>query len=159
MDDIRLLVMKLALIDARIKTIQPILGYFDTDILIYPSLPDAIDLVEISDETWQLRRTNALDYLDGEIVVHVDTPLSINDIRNNMNLSSVDAWLRLSELGLFDAIDAKIMSLPRSTPIRIMWEKSLEYHRLNPVLVEFLTSIGMTDLEIDAIFTVDTAII
>lgn len=123
------------------------------------------DAVDITDERHLELINKMVDgslklYADdnGYPILVADNPLSIDQLREKMVLSAVDAWLRLSELGLFDKIDAKIMALPRSAPIRIMWEKSLEYHRLNPVLVDFLTAIGMKDLEIDNIFTVDTAI-
>ena len=77
---------------------------------------------------------------------------TIEELRETMVIRADIAQLKLVKLGLFEKFDDAIMSLPRSTPMRILWEKAPDYRRLDPYLIEFLTEFGFDDEAIDKLF-------
>ena len=58
---------KFAQFDSTAAAPQPVIGWYDTDLLNYPSLPPATDLLELSDAQWSAR--NETPFVDGNILV------------------------------------------------------------------------------------------
>jgi len=81
------------------------------------------------------------------------TELTIEQRRAGMIISNAQARLKLIKLGLFDAIDKAILSMPRNEPIYILWEYGTNFHRTDEHLIAFCTdTLKMTAEDIDALF-------
>ena len=75
--------------------------------------------------------------------------------RKTATISNAQARKNLAAIGKFDAVDAKIQTLPKSHPMCIDWEYSTDFHRNNIVLIEFCTKeLKLTDEQIDKLFIV-----
>lgn len=75
--------------------------------------------------------------------------------RKTATITNAQARKNLAALELFDDVDAKIQTLPKSHPIYIDWEYAEKFHRNNIVLVGFLVEeFGFNDEQIDKLFSV-----
>jgi len=81
------------------------------------------------------------------------TGLTTEQRRAGMVISNAQARLKLIKLGLFDAIDKAILSMPRNEPLYVLWEYGTNFHRTNEHLTAFCTdTLKMTAEDIDALF-------
>jgi hypothetical protein len=150
----RVLKMKYAQINSTIKTIQPVLGYYDTGILDYPNLPSPENLIEMSEADWELRLSNNLDYFNGKFSIKVPAAPTADELRQSMTLSAAQARIRLARAGLLMIIVDYMNELPDDAELKILWEYETMLHRLNPILCDFCkTTLGMSDEQIDGLFT------
>lgn len=79
--------------------------------------------------------------------------LTIEQRRAGMIISNAQARLKLIKLGLFDAIDKAILSMPRNAPLYVLWEYSTNFYRTDEHLTAFCTdTLKMTAEDIDALF-------
>ena len=86
------------------------------------------------------------------IVIPHATPTA-EQKRAGMVMSNAQARLKLIKLGLFDAIDKAILSMPRNAPLYVLWEYGTNFHRTDKHLIAFCTdTLKMTAEEIDALF-------
>ena len=90
-------------------------------------------------------------------VVHVKT---IEQERAEMRISAANARLNLAKTkltpdgpNLLTQILDLINQMPEDSAIKILWEYETVYERLNPILVEFCTGLGLTDEQLDGLFT------
>ncbi len=78
---------------------------------------------------------------------------TIEQQRAGMVISNAQARLKLIKLGLFDAIDKAIMSMPRNAPLYVLWEYGTNFYRTDENLITFCTdTLKMTAEDIDALF-------
>lgn len=99
----------------------------------------------------------ALDIFDGNkwLIFTPSMPEkpTIEQQRAGMVMSNAQARLKLINLGLFDAIDKAILSMPRNAPLYVLWEYGADFHRTDEHLIAFCTNtLKMTAEEIDALF-------
>lgn len=61
---------KYAQFDSSVQGASPVVGWFDTDIFQYPNLPDASDLIELSDAEWATHFSNPSGWMvnDGKLI-------------------------------------------------------------------------------------------
>jgi len=118
------------------------------------------DAIEITDER-HAELINALSSgtvtLGGDkdgLPILIDNPLPTPDeLRAGMVVTKLKAKQNLKLAGklnfVLDAMDAE----PRDSDIRILWDESPEFHRLDATLAGFCKDkMGMTDEDIDGLF-------
>jgi hypothetical protein len=78
---------------------------------------------------------------------------SIDEKRKTMVLRRDALKLKLIDKGLFNGVNYKIMELPDDRKIKILWQDAPDFHRLDPILIEFLSSqMDFSDEQIDDLF-------
>jgi hypothetical protein len=102
--------------------------------------------LDIFDVSWSIKK-----YV--EPVIEPVIPPTIEELRAGMSLTPAQFRLNLIALNLFEYISAAVASLPATDSRWILWEYSLQFDRLNPVLISFSTELGLSDTQIDAVFT------
>ncbi len=66
------------------------------------------------------------------------------------------AWQALILAGLIDQVQPAIDAVPDPVQRRLLdaeWNKSQEFHRTRPTLIALATAIGMTEADLDDLFT------
>lgn len=66
------------------------------------------------------------------------------------------AWQALILAGLIDQVQPAIDAVPDPVQRRLLdaeWNKSQEFHRTRPTLIALATAIGMTETDLDDLFT------
>lgn len=76
---------------------------------------------------------------------------TIKELRAGMVIRADIAQFKLVKLGFFEKCDSVIMD-STSSDLRILWNTSPDYHRLDPNLIELLTAAGFDDDAIDRLF-------
>ena len=97
--------------------------------------------------------TVGMEYKNGIFGELKSLEKSIDELRKDMIISNAQARLKLIKLGLFDAIDKAILSMPRNAPLYVLWEYGTNFHRTDEHLTAFcIDTLKMTAEDIDALF-------
>jgi len=74
-------------------------------------------------------------------------------LRQIMNVGAAELRLRLVNAGLYVSINATINALADDSEVKIKWEYSTFFKRLDPVLTAFFKDVaGLTDEQLDNFF-------
>jgi len=84
------------------------------------------------------------------IVVNQDKVLGIK--RERASLTRMAFMLTLEENGLYDAAEAAVESDQVDKAAKIMWRNASVFNRTDETLVQFTTSLGYTEEQLDAVF-------
>lgn len=132
-------------------------GFYRADIHVV--IPD--DAVEITDDyhaeliDCQNKGMEIAPNEDGYPIARIPQPLPIEERRKYMTVSRAQAKMNLAAIGLLETVIEKINTLPVTHSLRILWEDSPVFHRLNLVLIDFcVKELGLTDEQIDQLFSV-----
>ena len=97
--------------------------------------------------------TAGMEYKDGVFTIAKPAEPAIEQQRTMMVMSNAQARLKLIKLGLFDAIDKTILSMPRNAPLYVLWEYGTNFYRTDEHLTAFcIDTLKMTAKDIDALF-------
>lgn len=76
-------------------------------------------------------------------------------IRRNASLSRMEFMLALEEAGLYDEAEATVDSDQIPKAAKIMWRNASAFNRMDETLVQFATSLGYTDEQMDQLFGIE----
>ena len=68
------------------------------------------------------------------------------------------ARVALVQAGHFDTIDTYIATLPKTDVKRLAWEDAAEWERASPTLNFLANMLGLTDIDVDALFILASSI-
>jgi len=130
-------------------------GFFDTNFNeIIPA-----DAIEISDEyryELLMAEKNGMKIIGDEngYPILIDNPLpTIEQLRAGMVVTKLKAKQNLKIAGRLNFVLDAMDDEPRDSDIRILWDESPQFHRLDATLVGFCKDkMGMTDEDIDSLF-------
>ena len=74
------------------------------------------------------------------------------DKRNNMVVTRLQARLALRRVGLFDQAQA-LIDASSDVELKDAWNEALEFKRTSPTLVALGQALGLTDEQLDNLFT------
>ena len=113
----------------------------------------SIDDILAGGEVFLPKNCVKISETDAQKIINKTNDLTIEQQRANMVMSNAQARLKLIKLGLFDAIDKAILSMPRNAPLYVLWEYGTNFHRTDEHLTAFcIDTLKMTAEEIDALF-------
>lgn len=67
-------------------------------------------------------------------------------------ITCVQGRLALLQAGLLDAVESSIKSATRE--VQIFWEFATEWHRSNAVLISLCTTLGLSESQVDDLFSI-----
>ena len=88
-------------------------------------------------------------------LVKVDEAKVLQVKREKASLSRMNFMLALEDAGLYDEAEAAVDSDQVSKAGKIMWRNASVFNRMDETLVQFATSLGYTDEQMDQLFGVE----
>lgn len=89
---------KYANYDHTIATYSPVLGWYDTDVFEYPSLPPMEDMIEVTDPDVWTNRTNGQWCVQTEQIIPLVTPSSTTPLQQSA-IAALYAGILLTSIG------------------------------------------------------------
>ena len=139
---------------------QPVTGWFDTDLIRYPTMPPAAELLAVSSDQWQQRLANPSGWVvQNGALASAPTAASTPSVPQQVTM--VQGVLALhaqpgSSPGktLLDDVDAAVAasSDPR---IPLAWQRATTLDRQGLFVTQVAKAppLNMTDQQLDALFT------
>lgn len=84
--------------DHTITPLSPVLGWYDTDVFEYPSLPPIEDLIEVTDDAVWNNRTDGRWGVQAGLVIPIVTPSSTTPLQNSA-IAAQYAGIVLTSIG------------------------------------------------------------
>ncbi|MDB5849780.1 MAG: hypothetical protein JWP29_3532 [Rhodoferax sp.] len=144
----------------------PALGWYDTDLVAYPSMPPSADLLQLTDQDWAHHMQGGHWGVSGHTLVSMDAgpevpalPASMQaavSITRYQAMAVLDSMPGTNGKSLYDTIDAAILA-GKSTGAEgraawLAWTTAGTFERNSPMIAQMAALFGITDAQIDTIF-------
>lgn len=120
---------------------------------VYEEFPE--DAFDIPDELYDQFRAGELPgftVVNGVVQGLSEQPPTLEEQRAAMRVTAFQAHAVIHRHGLYSAVEAILANPETDFETKLAWEKAQHFSRLSPAVLDIAAQLGLTDIELDAMF-------